>query len=140
MKKCFRCGIKKSIKEFYTHPETSDGHLGKCKQCCCIESRANREKRKDYYVEYERHRFGESRRKEQVLESQRRRRIVFPNKHKAYTAVRAAIRNGNLTRQPCEICATTVKIEAHYDNYDRPLDVRWLCFKHHREVHGQKVY
>lgn len=33
MKKCFKCGIEKSISEFYLHPKMKDGHLGKCKDC-----------------------------------------------------------------------------------------------------------
>lgn len=32
-KKCFKCGIEKTLDEFYTHPKMSDGHLNKCKEC-----------------------------------------------------------------------------------------------------------
>lgn len=40
---------------------------------------------------------------------------------------------------PCEVCFTTHDIEAHHDDYDKPLDVRWFCFKHHRE-HHKKIH
>lgn len=43
------------------------------------------------------------------------------------------IRDKHLLRQPCEICGA--KAEAHHDDYNKPLDVRWLCFRHHREWH-----
>ena len=43
------------------------------------------------------------------------------------------LRDNHIERQPCEICGA--KAEAHHDNYDKPLDVRWLCFKHHRQWH-----
>lgn len=45
------------------------------------------------------------------------------------------IRQGILVRQPCEVCGTDVKIEAHHDDYMKPLDVRWLCRFHHQEHH-----
>jgi len=48
-----------------------------------------------------------------------------------------AIKRGELKRKPCEKCGD--KAEAHHDVYDtkKPFDVRWLCFKHHREWHKE---
>lgn len=31
---CIACGIRKPLEEFYKHKQMSDGHLGKCKDCC----------------------------------------------------------------------------------------------------------
>jgi hypothetical protein len=47
----------------------------------------------------------------------------------------AKIRQGILIRLPCEICKTEIDVQAHHDDYNKPLDVRWLCRKHHREHH-----
>lgn len=47
--------------------------------------------------------------------------------------VNNAIRDGKIARQPCEVCGR--KAQAHHEDYSKPLDVRWLCFQHHRE-HG----
>ena len=49
------------------------------------------------------------------------------------------IRAGLLIKQPCEVCGTEEKIEAHHDDYMKPLDVRWLCKKHHQEHHKTDV-
>ena len=45
------------------------------------------------------------------------------------------LRDNHLSKQPCEVCAKVA--EAHHDNYDKPLGVRWLCFKHHRQYHNE---
>lgn len=59
-------------------------------------------------------------------------------KYKAVTAVGNAIRLGKLTRQPCEKCGSTTRVEAHHDDYSKPLDVRWLCHIHHGEHHAAR--
>jgi hypothetical protein len=46
-----------------------------------------------------------------------------------------AIEAGILIRKPCEVCNTEIDVQAHHDDYYKPLDVRWLCRKHHREHH-----
>lgn len=53
---------------------------------------------------------------------------------KATTAVGHAIRDGKLTRQPCEICGEE-PAEAHHDDYNFPLKIRWLCKNCHAEWH-----
>jgi hypothetical protein len=50
--------------------------------------------------------------------------------------VKGAITDGSLVRQPCETCGKLAS-EAHHDDYSKPLDVRWLCRKHHRAWHRE---
>lgn len=47
-----------------------------------------------------------------------------------------AIRSGELVPEPCDVCGR-LPTEGHHDDYSKPLDVRWLCHKHHSEVHGR---
>lgn len=54
-------------------------------------------------------------------------------KDAARDAVRLAVRRGDLVRGRCETCGAE-RVEAHHDDYGKPLEVRWLCQKHHREV------
>jgi hypothetical protein len=46
-----------------------------------------------------------------------------------------AIRDGKVRRQPCEISGCVEWPEAHHDDYDKSLEVKWLCFVHHRQYH-----
>lgn len=49
--------------------------------------------------------------------------------------VEEALRKGYLVMQPCEVCSSIENVEAHHDNYAYPLEVRWLCRRHHIEWH-----
>ncbi len=55
-----------------------------------------------------------------------------PLKRAAHHAVRNAIRRGEIERQPCH-CG--LPAEAHHEDYAAPLDVMWLCRRHHAERH-----
>lgn len=44
------------------------------------------------------------------------------------------VRRGLLKRQPCEVCGTTDQVEKHHGDYSKPLQVRWLCRRHHRAI------
>lgn len=56
-----------------------------------------------------------------------------PEKRTAHNKVAYALRVGKLVRQPCEKCGSTHRVHAHHDDYSKPLEVRWLCPKHHAE-------
>ena len=45
------------------------------------------------------------------------------------------IRQGIVKRLSCEICGSDKNVEAHHDDYERPLEVLWLCRTHHDERH-----
>lgn len=59
---------------------------------------------------------------------------------KARSTLNHYLRDKKIGRPKCELCGT--KAEAHHDDYDKPLEVKWLCFKHHRmyHKHGDKIY
>ena len=55
-------------------------------------------------------------------------------KKKARSIFSWAKRSGKVVKMPCEKCGN-IKAEGHHDDYNKPLDVRWLCRKHHSEHH-----
>ena len=76
-------------------------------------------KRRSYYVAY----WKKAAKDPEYIKVRRARRRVW-----------YAIETGKLFRAACEICGNP-KTEAHHDDYSRPLEVRWLCRKHHGQLH-----
>lgn len=146
-KSCFKCGKCKPLTEFYKHPQMADGHLGKCKSCARRDT-SNRIKhlmQTDLeWIEREAQRCRDKAMrkrdagwigpaaKEAKKAWNRRNRV----KKRAHVQVKRAIESGKLTREPCCICGDP-KTEGHHDDYSKPLYVRWLCKKHHDEVHRE---
>lgn len=138
LKTCFKCGECKTATDFYSHSGMSSGLLGKCKECTKKDVRERYALTREQRAAYERKRFADPDRKAKIAEYQKKRRARDPVKDKARSAVSNALRDGRLVRQGCEVCGD--KAQAHHDDYTKPLDVRWLCFRHHREHgHGQVV-
>jgi ribosomal protein S27AE len=44
------------------------------------------------------------------------------------------IRRGKVVKKPCEVCGDKT-VQAYHDDYKKPLEVRWMCRKHHKEYH-----
>lgn len=54
----------------------------------------------------------------------------------AYYVFFNAVQSGKVVRPDrCEICSSTKNIQAHHEDYSKPLDVQWLCVKCHNDVH-----
>ena len=60
---------------------------------------------------------------------------------RAHNLTEQAILKGILIRQPCEVCGETgnfvdgrSRVQAHHDDYTKPLEVRWLCQQHHLDI------
>lgn len=138
MKTCFKCSQSLPTDCFYKHPKMRDGLLGKCKECAKKDVKSGRDARREQYSEYDHQRFKKAGRKFITRLSQIRSRERNPEKQKARNKTDYAVRSGKLIKKSCEVCGN-VKSQAHHSDYSKPLDVRWLCFKHHRETHGQTV-
>jgi hypothetical protein len=132
MKPCFKCGRARPLTEFYKHPAMKDGRLNKCKDCTKRDVRENRQRRHDQYLAYDRERSKLPHRRA-ALKAYRDRDA---HKERARIAVSNAIRDGRLTPAPCVICGDATA-DAHHEDYDRPLDVTWLCRAHHAQRHAE---
>ena len=149
MKKCFKCFVAQPLTEFYKHKAMGDGHLNKCKTCTRADVMQHREDNIERVREYDRNRPNKQQRS---LESQVYQRTPsgkeaharagvnytarYPKKRYAVTSVGNAVRDGKLIRpDSCEVCQTFCTPHGHHDDYDLPLQVRWLCVPCHVAWH-----
>jgi len=85
-----------------------------------------REKNPDYHCQYD-----EAHRAEKD-ERQRKWAKNNPEKVAAHNAVRQALKDGILVRPiTCEKCGSGGRICSHHEDYSKPLEVDWLCYKCH---------
>lgn len=131
MKTCFKCNELKPLSEYYRHAQMKDGHLNKCKSCAKKDVHVHRHESpsREKVLAYDR-----ARGSRKTLQDLRDYRAKYPKKYKAHSIVNYAIKSKKLFREPCEICGKE-NTHGHHDDYDRPLNVRWLCSEHHHAWH-----
>jgi hypothetical protein len=160
-KVCRTCLQSKPISEYYRHKKMADGHLNICKPCVCARVKTRYSAEFGKIQAYEKVRSKLPHRKALAKKIGRRHRkrnpeyyrqraikhaarhAVYirayraqnPEKYKARCAVNNAVRDGRLEKLPCEVCGSTNLVHGHHSDYSNPLDVQWLCPKHHALVH-----
>lgn len=97
-------------------------------------TRVSREHYRNWNVDYKAR--PEVRERKRLAAAARRTDPVEAHKQSVRRQTRHAIARGDLTRQPCEVCGA-VNVDAHHDDYSKPLEVRWLCRVHHSEFHAK---
>lgn len=152
MKKCFKCGMLKELNEFYKHPQMSDGHVNKCKECNKKDVRDNRQDKIDYYIEYDRQRdslphrvelkrrYGKTPQGKENLNKYRKKWLESNTiKRSAQIILGNAVKRGALIKpRECQECGNENKrIHGHHDDYNYPMVVRWLCPKCHTKWHRE---
>lgn len=66
--------------------------------------------------------------KQQRISEARSDRVQNELKHSARQLVRNAVRRGEIKKpSKCQSCGVKTRLQAHHDDYTKPLDVVWLC-------------
>jgi len=137
-KTCFKCSAVKPLSEFYKHSMMTDGHVNKCKECNKKDVTKNRNKNIERIRQYDRDRAKNPERQKTASAISTAWRQADKRRMKCHNAVTRAIRSGKLVRQPCVRCEE-VKSLAHHEDYDKPLDVVWLCQPCHKQRHKEML-
>ena len=156
-KRCPHCETIKLISEFFPRKERPGQYSAWCRDCLKGNNRRYRnsekgQKRNSEYRKSQKRReslsrYNVSEKRKAVqqryyatgrpAEYNQKRKVTDPIYHKRKVAQMAAERardSGKLIPKPCEMSADGNchgRIEMHHDDYDSPLDVHWLCARHH---------
>jgi len=111
-------------KDYYTY----------CRTCHRIRGRLWLEKKREQNPQYSRDQARKFRETHPNYNSDwmQDNKVIHPLKTKAHNIANRA----NLTRQPCEVCGDP-NTYMHHDDYSKPLEVRWLCPKHHQRLRAE---
>ncbi len=123
LKLCPKCDEQKAKDAYYKDKRRADGLYSCCKTC---------------HGEYTK---GWSKKNpEKIAGRMRDFWRNHPEVNRAYSVVYKALKSGRLIKRPCKVCGNK-KVEAHHEDYSKPLEVEWLCRKHHTELHriGERV-
>lgn len=134
MKKCFKCGKAQPLAEFYKHPPSADGYLGKCKTCTKLDTKKNREVNGESIRTMDRERNKLPHRKEHHKAKEAKWKVNNPGKKNIHLKVHRALRSGKIVKKPCSVCGDK-NVHGHHEDYSKPLEVIWLCPLHHAEIH-----
>lgn len=136
---CTQCKQNLPLDLFYRNCGTRDGRGVWCKLC---EKNRDRSAYTTKYREtenYQRARI-KYRSSERYHASLRKYRLLtkraFRHKERAREKVNYAVRTGAMSRpNSCSSCGKIRKIQAHHEDYNKPLVVIWLCSPCHSKAH-----
>ncbi len=127
---CRKCNLARHVSNFYYSSLKVKSYT--CKRCSVDTQSAewrdaNKERLKIYCQEW---------REKNRLKVRKYKQEYHQRKRKECSArgkLTYAVKTGKIMKYPCEVCGN-IRSEAHHEDYDKPLDVKWLCKKHHREI------
>lgn len=71
------------------------------------------------------------------ISHQRVDQILNPHKHRARGALNHYVNKGKIIKpKKCSKCCSVSNIHGHHYDYEKPLDVEWLCGKCHGKIHS----
>lgn len=145
---CTICGVARSESDYYGSCRAT------CKDCYRARARAYRAANLERIKDYDRNRpnratrnelnkenyrlsMGDEEKKRKDRERKNKWRRRNAEKQQAHSMTNYAIATGKLVPQACASCGFAFAVEAHHEDYSKPLSITWLCKPCHGERHRE---
>ena len=133
-KLCIGCGVVQDYAAFGKSANFPDGMAERCRVCAARELRFRLQHDPDYREKKLKQQRESYARHSQARQASMRERYV--SKWDVRHAVAYAVKTGRLERPGnCSRCQTPCKPDGHHSDYNRPMDVEWLCRRCHMLEH-----
>lgn len=125
-KTCTRCKFEKTFSCFWADSSKPDGKNSWCKPC-------HNERQRAWLKTPEG--------KEKMRRAAKKRYKKAKKQILAKRRVQQALKTGVLLKGSCQMVSDECKgrIEGHHCDYNKPLDVVWLCMMHHKKWHRENT-
>jgi hypothetical protein len=140
LKKCSKCQQIKPYQSFSKDKHAKIGVRSQCKECVKEYFKTEKGRRAKQKASRKYRKTGHGQQiiltlvKTKRLEYMQRHNALHPERRKARNAISSLKQQGRLEPQPCEKCGDT-KTQAHHDDYNKPLEIRWFCSACHCNYH-----
>ena len=149
-KQCSKCKERKALSEFHIDKKNKDGLHCWCKVCRSACSKKYYEEKEEKLrintrIYYKKHSKESNARNRDYYRRTQKDRLDYRKKYYkkhlkkevANHIVSRAIESGILIRpNKCSKCNCECKPDGHHEDYDKPLEVIWLCKSCHKKHHS----
>jgi hypothetical protein len=131
-KKCAICKKQKVYTLFSKNHLNPNGIGCYCKECDRVRARTRLNAM--YDREYSKKQYLKRKKSGKVIQNTYNMMKKYPEKFRARQLAQYAVKIGTIKKSPCEV-GKEEKAQMHHPDYTKPLEIKWLCIKHHRELH-----
>ena len=126
MKKCKDCGKVKEDGDFFKDARAKSGLYTYCKECFRKRIKSSENNHSERFREYQREYQRKYHSSYQISKKEK-------PKYLCRKKTEWLVRSGKIKKENCRLCGNQ-KSEAHHEDYSKPLEIQWLCKKHHAEA------
>ena len=115
---CTKCKRELPLSDFHADKRREHGVVSECRDC----KKKYRQENKDKLMVSQKER------------NSRKKTEISP-KRKAWNALYYSLKIGEIKKSDiCGICGSAENIQGHHKDYNKPLEVDWVCQKCHAEL------